>query len=111
MRILNISVGAFGKLKDFSLQPQAGLNTFLKPNEFGKTTLIYFIYYMLYGYDAKPLKPYLPWSGEDRSGSLEFELQGKTWRITRRRPAGRGIEKRQILCLESGEEWILANKE
>ncbi len=111
MRILNISVGAFGKLKDFSLQPQAGLNRYLQPNEFGKTTLIYFIYYMLYGYDTKLLKTYLPWSGEDLAGSLDLELQGKTWRITRRRPAGRGMEKRQILCLESGEELILANKE
>ena len=110
MRILQLNVGAFGKLKDFSLQPQAGLNNYRQPNEFGKTTLIYFIYYMLYGYDAKLLKTYLPWSGEDLSGSLDFEMQGKTWRITRRRPA-RGMEKRQILCLESGDELILANKE
>ena len=111
MRILNISVGAFGKLKEFSLRPQEGLNTYLQPNEFGKTTLIYFIYYMLYGYDTKLLKSYLPWSGEDLSGSLDFAMGGKTWRITRRRPANRGMEKRQILCLESGEELVLANKE
>lgn len=111
MRILNLSVGAFGKLKEFSLQPQDGLNIYLQPNEFGKTTLIYFIYYMFYGYDAKLLKSYLPWSGEDLAGSLDFELQGKTWRITRRRPASRGMERKQILCLESGEELVLANKE
>ena len=49
MKILNLSVGAFGKLKEFSLQPQDGLNIYLQPNEFGKTTLIYFIYYMFYG--------------------------------------------------------------
>ena len=110
MKILNLNVGAFGKLKEFALQPQETLNIYLKPNEFGKTTLIYFIYYMLYGYDAKLLKSYLPWSGEDLAGSMDFEMQGKTWRITRRRPA-RGMEKRQILCLESGEELILANKE
>ncbi len=111
MRITNLTIGAFGKFKDFTLQPQEGLNTFLKPNEFGKTTLIYFIYYMLYGYDAKLLKTYLPWSGEDLSGSLDFELQGKTWRITRRRPAGRGMERKQILCLQNGEELVLPNKE
>lgn len=110
MRITNLTIGAFGKFKDFTLQPQEGLNSILKPNEFGKTTLIYFIYYMLYGYDAKLLKSYLPWSGEDLSGSLEFTQKGKTWKITRRRPA-RGMEKRQILCLENGEELILSNKE
>ena len=48
MKILNLNVGAFGKLKDFAVQPEAGLNRYLQPNEFGKTTLIYFIYYMLY---------------------------------------------------------------
>lgn len=111
MKILNLNVGAFGKLKDFAVQPEAGLNRYLQPNEFGKTTLIYFIYYMLYGYDAKLLKTYLPWSGEDLAGSMDFELQGKHWRITRRRPAGRGMERRQILCPESGEELVLSNKE
>lgn len=110
MIIQKLSVGSFGKLRDFTLQPKEGLNAFVHPNEFGKTTLIYFIYYMLYGYDAKLLKKYLPWSGEELAGSMEFSLQGKTWRIQRRRPA-KGMEKRQIICLETGEERILSNRE
>ena len=110
MIISNIHIGAFGKFKDFDLAPAEGLNIYCHENEFGKTTLIYFIYYMLYGYDAKLLKKYLPWSGEDLSGSLEFSLEGRRWRIERRRP-GKGMEKRSVYCLDTGEERILPNRE
>ncbi len=110
MKILKLEVRRFGKLEDFVLEPQAGLNTYCRPNEFGKTTLIYFIYYMFYGYTAKMLKKYQPWSGEEMAGSLTFSLDGKEWRIERRHPA-RGMEKRQIFCRTTGEELTLANTE
>ncbi len=110
MNILNLHIGAFGKFKDFDLAPAEGLNLYCHANEYGKTTLIYFIYYMLYGYDAKLLKKYLPWSGEDLSGRLEFALEGRRWRIERHRPA-KGMEKRSIHCLDTGEERVLSNKE
>ncbi len=110
MKILRLEVRHFGKLEDLVLEPEAGLNTFCRPNEFGKTTLIYFIYYMFYGYSAKMLKKYLPWSGAEMAGSLTFEEAGRTWRITRRHPA-KGMEKRQVLCLTTGEEKPFANQE
>lgn len=110
MKILNLHVGAFGKFKDFDLAPAEGLNIYCRENEFGKTTLIYFIYYMFYGYEAKLLKPYLPWSGEDLSGRLEFEAGGRRWRIERHRPA-KGMEKKHLHCLDTGEELMLSNKD
>lgn len=110
MKILRLDVKRFGKLADFVLEPEARLNTYCRPNEFGKTTLIYFIYYMFYGYQAKMLKKYLPWSGEEMGGSLTFSLDGKEWRIQRRHPA-KGMEKKQILCLTTGEEKTFANQE
>ncbi len=110
MKIVRLEVKRFGKLADFTLEPEAGLNVYCRPNEFGKTTLIYFIYYMFYGYQAKMLKKYLPWSGEEMGGSLTFSLDGKEWRIQRRHPA-KGMEKRQIICLTTGEEKTFANQE
>lgn len=110
MKLLRLEVRHFGKLEDFVLEPDAGLNHYCRPNEFGKTTLIYFIYYMFYGYNAKMLKKYLPWSGAEMAGSLTFSLEGRDWRIERRHPA-KGMEKRQILCLTTGEEKTFANQE
>ena len=40
MKLIRLDINAFGKLKDFTLQPQEGLNTYIHPNEYGKTTLI-----------------------------------------------------------------------
>ncbi len=110
MNLLRLDAQRFGKLEDFVLEPERGMNTYCRPNEFGKTTLIYFIYYMFYGYQAKMLKKYLPWSGAEMAGSLTFEEGGRTWRIERRHPA-KGMEKRRIFCLTTGEELTLANQE
>lgn len=110
MKILRVEVRQFGRLRDFTLEPQAGLNLYCYPNEFGKTTLIYFIYYMFYGYTAKMLKKYLPWSGDEMAGSLTFEEAGRSWRIERRHPA-KGMEKRQVICVTTGEEKVFANQE
>ncbi|MBQ7035370.1 MAG: AAA family ATPase [Clostridia bacterium] len=110
MKILNLQVRRFGKLKDFEWSPDVGLNILRQPNEFGKTTLIYFIFYMFYGYDAKRIKPYLPWSGEEAAGRILFEQEGKRWQIERRHPA-KGAEKRQVLCLDTGEELKLPTRE
>ena len=86
MKLIRAEVRSFGKLKDFILEPQAGLNRYIHPNEYGKTTLIQFLYFMLYGYDAKRLKGYFPWSGDPMAGVLLFEHQGKQWRIERIHP-------------------------
>lgn len=110
MKLLRIEARSFGKLKDFVLEPQAGLNIYRQPNEYGKTTLIYFIYYMFYGYEAKLIKKYLPWSGAEIAGSLEFQKDGRTWRIERRHPI-KGAEKRKVLCITTGEELALAARE
>ncbi len=110
MRFLNIYAASFGKLKDFTLEPQEGLNRYTHPNEYGKTTLIYFIFFMLYGYDARRLKSYFPWSGEPMAGALTLEQGGKRWRIERLHPQ-KGAEKRKIFSPDTGEELTLPAKE
>ncbi len=109
MRFLNIYVASFGKLKDFTLEPREGLNCYTHPNEFGKTTLIHFLFFMLYGYDAKRLKSYFPWSGEPMAGALLLELDGKRWQIERVHPQ-KGAEKRKIFSPDTGEELALPAK-
>ena len=110
MKLIRAEVRSFGKLKDFILEPQAGLNRYIHPNEYGKTTLIQFLYFMLYGYDAKRLKGYFPWSGDPMAGVLLFEHQGKQWRIERIHPQ-KGTEKRKIFCPETGEDLPLPARE
>ena len=110
MKLLSINAVSFGKLKDFTLEPQDGLNRYSHPNEYGKTTLIHFIYFMLFGYDSKRLKTYFPWSGEPMAGALIFEQDGKRWRIERIHPQ-KGAEKRKIFSPDTGEEWTLPAKE
>ena len=63
MKLQKIRVDHFGKLEDFSMDLSDGLNRFCYPNEFGKSTLMAFIYFIFYGYDSKWMKSYFPWKG------------------------------------------------
>lgn len=105
-----IEVQSFGKLKGFELEPKSGLNLYCYPNEFGKSTLIAFLYFIFYGYESKWMKDYFPWDGGPLSGSLTFTLEGKTWQIFRHHPV-KGAEKQQVICKDNGEELVLASKE
>lgn len=110
MRLIQAEITAFGKFKNFSLSFEEGLNRLIRPNEFGKTTLIHFLYFMLFGYEAKRLKGYFPWDEAALAGALVLEHQGKRWRIERIHPA-KGAEKRKIFCPNTGEELVLSAKE
>ena len=110
MRLTQIRVESFGKLKDFTFEPKAGLNYFCKPNEFGKSTLMEFIYFIFFGYDSKRMKTYFPWDGAPLSGSISFSFEGKDWQIFRHHPQ-KGAEKQQLMDLTNGKEIPLATKE
>lgn len=110
MILKRIRVESFGKLKDLTLEPSAGLNHFCRPNEFGKTTLMTFIYFILYGYDSKWMKSYFPWDGAPLSGSITLSLGEEEWQIFRHHPQ-KGAERQQVMELSSGRELILAARE
>ncbi len=103
MIIKKLHILSFGGLENFVLEPRAGLNCLCRENEFGKTTLIHFIYYMLFGYEPKRLKNYFPWSGAPMAGNLEFELEGELWRIERTRTE-KNSGKTRLLNARTGEE-------
>ncbi len=91
MKLLQCYVENFGKLHQFTLKFDAGLNAFCHENGWGKSTLITFIKSMFYGLsnsrstdlDQNERKKYLPWQGGNFGGYLDFETKGKTYRVTR----------------------------
>lgn len=92
MKIKECYIDNFGKLSDFKISFEDGLNTVKADNGYGKTTLSVFIKAMFYGLEntkrakiaENERKHYLPWSGLSAGGSLSFTAGGKSYRIERR---------------------------
>ncbi len=92
MIISKLELNGFGKFKDKEIELSQGLNVVYGPNEAGKSTIQKFIEGMLFGF-KKPYKSrrvftyellaYQPWEGKSYEGALEFENQGKLYRIER----------------------------
>lgn len=89
MVILNVNIHRFGKLSGFKADFDPFFNLIEGANECGKSTLASFILYMLYGFDDAQTedlaerKLRAPWDGEDVSGSMTVESEGKRYRIER----------------------------
>ena len=92
MRIINVYVKSFGKLKNFSQSFNDGFNAIKEDNGSGKTTLAAFIKAMFYGFDGvnkrsvaeNERKKYTPWGERRFGGYIDFELRnGKTYRVER----------------------------
>lgn len=81
MKINNLKINSFGKLKNKEIIFNDNINIIYGKNESGKSTLIKFITNIFYGTsknkkgsDFSDLEKYTPWSGEDFSGKLEYQL-------------------------------------
>ena len=89
MKITKCYIENFGKLHNFSYNFKDGLNTIKQENGFGKTTFATFIKSMFYGLDESNRTEksdrikYKPWQGGVFGGNVEFEVNGKTYRIER----------------------------
>lgn len=91
MKLLNCRVQNFGTLSGYNLSFSDGLTAIKEENGFGKTTLASFIKAMFYGLpqtskrnlDENDRKKYTPWQGGTFGGSLDFEIEGKKYRIER----------------------------
>ncbi|MBR5773370.1 MAG: AAA family ATPase, partial [Clostridia bacterium] len=92
MKIKEIYIRSFGKLKDYKLALTDGLNVLFGENEAGKTTIFNFILAMLYGIAnsrGKELsdnirKRYLTWGEDKIGGTMTIEHGGVTYVIDRR---------------------------
>ena len=91
MKLIKCYVENFGKLSNFTYNFQDGLNIIKEQNGFGKTTFAVFIKSMFYGMDAgknqkiekSERKKYYPWQGGNYGGNIEFEVDGKKYKIER----------------------------
>ncbi|MBR5738951.1 MAG: hypothetical protein IKY02_03075 [Lachnospiraceae bacterium] len=91
MKILNAHIAGFGQFTNASFEFTDGVNTILKNNGLGKTTLQAFFRVMLYGFkdETKKLKEERerelrrPWQGGAYGGTLDIEAGGRAYRIER----------------------------
>lgn len=91
MRLLRLHIENFGKLHDFALEFEAGLQVLHHENGWGKSTLAVFIKAMLFGLpattkrslDENERKKYTPWQGGAYGGSIEFESAKGCFRAER----------------------------
>ena len=90
MKLIKCHIENFGKLENFDYDFKDGLNTIKQENGFGKTTFASFIKAMFYGLDAKrntkvltDRKKYEPWQGGSFGGNIEFEIDGKKYKVER----------------------------
>ncbi len=81
MVIKKIEISGFGKLENFTVNFEKGVQVIYGPNEFGKSTLMNFIKAMFYSRcagerfgskDREFRSKYAPWSGKKIGGAIEF---------------------------------------
>lgn len=88
MQIREIHIERFGKFSHCRVVPVLpGLNVIYGGNEFGKTTLLEFVRWVLFGFDKKRkgMNSYEPVDGGERAGTLMCERSnGETVFITRK---------------------------
>lgn len=84
MKINYLKINAFGKLKNKEINLNNNINLIYGKNEAGKTTLLKFIYCMLYGIsknkngkEISDFEKYKPWDSEEFSGKIKYELDNE----------------------------------
>lgn len=110
MILKRLTIRNFGRIheKTFDLSP--GINVLYGENESGKTTTHTFVRSMLYGITRQRgraarndiYSKYEPWDNPaDYGGTIWFESQGKSYRLTRN--FYRENQAAELLCEEDGE--------
>ena len=122
MRITRIEIEEFGKLKDLSMIPGEGMNLIEGANESGKSTLLAFLRFVLYGFprrsgpDGEERDRRLSWENRRAAGYLLLHTAHGEYRITRtaflRGSAAREIasEELSVLSLSDGREVDLGGQ-
>ena len=90
MKINNIMINGFGKLKDKTLDLDDGINLICGSHEAGKSTLVNFIKAMFYGVNRNKagnafseLEKFKPWGETEFSGKIEYEINNAKFIATR----------------------------
>ena len=91
MKLIRIRIENFGRLSGLDLELQDGVNSLLRENGWGKSTLAAFLRVMFYGLEGgrkhdlseNDRLKYKPWNKGHFGGSIEFEANGKRYIATR----------------------------
>lgn len=91
MKIKKLHIENFGKLFNYDLEFNDQINEVYKENGWGKSTLTAFIKAMFYSMPARARgdefkferTKFSPWQGGKYGGFLEYESDGKIYRVTR----------------------------
>ncbi len=91
MKILKCHVSSFGKLKNYTIDLNEGVNVINQENGWGKTTLCTFITAMFYGLDSakksisdNERRKYKPWNSTEKFGGyIEFSWKDYLYRLER----------------------------
>ena len=120
MRINSIDIKEFGGLSDFHLDFSDGLNVIEGKNESGKSTVLLFVMYMLYGLPKSSKKGTPSAFDKDRSlsrrtksavGSMVVECDGTTYRIERANLKGGKNSEVKVTDLDTGKKCVFDNEE
>lgn len=116
MKILKINITEFSALRDLEIELCGGMNIIEGANESGKSSIMAFIKFMLYGFPRKSAgddvgerERGISWSGRRAAGSMTLEARGGVWRIERdgviqtRGSRESYIESLNIINTETGE--------
>ena len=110
MKIKAINITEFGGLKNFSLELSDSLNIIIGDNESGKSTVLLFIAYMLYGIAKKGTNAAIDkarsisWESSRAEGQMDVLHDGKEYRITRALKGKTSVSTFKVFDLESGEQ-------
>lgn len=111
MKLTRLYIAGFGNLQDFSYELGDGINVIAAPNGWGKSTLAAFVRSMFYGLgDSRARsvaenmrKRYAPWTGGSFGGNVEFEVDGKGYRIERFFGAKESEDSFALYALDTGK--------
>jgi len=118
MKIDRIEIISFGKFKNKNIDFTDGLNIIYGNNESGKSTIISFIYAMLYGFGESRTKAlslrekYTPWDGSVCEGRILVTTDdGKHISIYRKAGSVKKYDILHIHDTDTGEELSLSPEE
>lgn len=81
MKIKNIKINNYGNLKQKEINLEKNINIIYGKNETGKSTLLNYLKNIFFGVsknkngkEISDYEKYLPWSGEEFSGKIQYEL-------------------------------------
>lgn len=84
MKINKLKINAYGKIKEREIEFERNINIIQGENESGKSTLLNFIVNSFYGIsknkngnEISDLEKYTPWTVDEFSGKLEYELDNQ----------------------------------